>query len=195
MTGWCRCCRRCRACPTPGPPSWLTSPRISTWLPPTTRVLKTYWLFFFGNFPGDFLTLFSHKIFSSPHILTPVLARCAPSPTRHRHRHGHRRHHGAPHLHRRHQDAGLRRHQDAPWPAGALVPPPHPPLSSSASLSPPDPLRLPPGLLPPPLPLGPGDVGGGGEVFAKLKLGRVQVSKIVNETGLSISPSLFWQNA
>ena len=33
------------------------------------------------------------------------------------------------------------------------------------------------------------------EVFAKLKLGRVQVSKIVNETGLSISPSLFWQNA
>ena len=150
---------------------------------------------FFGNFPGDFLTLFSHKIFSSPHILTPVLARCAPSPTRHRHRHGHRRHHGAPHLHRRHQDAGLRRHQDAPWPAGALVPPPHPPLSSSASLSPPDPLRLPPGLLPPPLPLGPGDVGGGGEVFAKLKLGRVQVSKIVNETGLSISPSLFWQNA
>ena len=38
--------------------------------------------------------------------------------------------------------------------------------------------------------LGPGDVGGGGEVFAKLKLGRVQVSKIVNETGLSISPSL-----
>ena len=150
---------------------------------------------FFGNFPGDFLTFFSHKIFSSPHILTPVLARCAPSPTRHRHRHGHRRHHGAPHLHRRHQDAGLRRHQDAPWPAGALVPPPHPPLSSSASLSPPDPLRLPPGLLPPPLPLGPGDVGGGGEVFAKLKLGRVQVSKIVNETGLSISPSLFWQNA
>ena len=107
---------------------------------------------FFGNFPGDFLTLFSHKIFSSPHILTPVLARCAPSPTRHRHRHGHRRHHGAPHLHRRHQDAGLRRHQDAPWPAGALVPPPHPPLSSSASLSPPDPLRLPPGLLPPPWP-------------------------------------------
>ena len=136
----------------PCPPSWLTSPRISTWLPPTTRVLKTYWLFFFGNFPGDFLTLFSHKIFSSPHILTPVLARCAPSPTRHRHRHGHRRHHGAPHLHRRHQDAGLRRHQDAPWPAGALVPPPHPPLSSSASLSPPDPLRLPPGLLPPPWP-------------------------------------------
>ena len=70
-------------------------------------------------------------------------------------------------------------------------------------LSAPDPLRLPPGLLPPPLPLGPGDVGGGGgegadpknEVFAKLKLGRVQVSRIVNETGLSISPSLFWQNA
>ena len=89
---------------------------------------------FFGNFPGDFLTLFSHKIFSSPHILTPVLARCAPSPTCHRHRHGHRRHHGAPHLHRRHQDAGLRRHQDAPWPAGALVPP-RIPLSAPAPLS------------------------------------------------------------